>query len=48
MISKRTDLERITNKKEWKSISLSKGDVTITVTVYVFYGKWEKEDGNPI
>jgi hypothetical protein len=24
------------------------GDVTITVAVYVFYGKWEKEDGNPI
>ena len=24
------------------------GDVTITVTVYVFYGKWEIEDGNSI
>jgi hypothetical protein len=24
------------------------GDVIITVTVYVFYGKWEPEDGNSI
>ena len=24
------------------------GDVIVTVTVYVFYGKWEKDDGNSI
>jgi hypothetical protein len=25
-----------------------KGDVIITVTVYVFYGKWEEEDADSI
>ncbi|MFQ5849586.1 MAG: hypothetical protein ACE5JU_03240 [Candidatus Binatia bacterium] len=24
------------------------GDVTVTVTVYVFYGKWEVEDADPL
>jgi mannose-6-phosphate isomerase-like protein (cupin superfamily) len=24
------------------------GDVIVTVTVYVFYGKWEIADGNPV
>ncbi|MEW6297204.1 MAG: DUF4258 domain-containing protein [Thermodesulfobacteriota bacterium] len=23
-------------------------DVIVTVTVYVFYGKWEQEDANPL
>ena len=24
------------------------GDVIVTITVYVFYGKWENDDGNPV
>ena len=24
------------------------GDVIVTVTVYVFYGTWETENGNPV
>jgi hypothetical protein len=24
------------------------GDVIVTVTVYVFYGKWEIDDGDPV
>ena len=24
------------------------GDVIVTVTIYVFYGKWERDDGNSV
>jgi hypothetical protein len=27
---------------------ITQGDVIITVTVYVFYGKWEEKDANPV
>jgi hypothetical protein len=35
-------------QKRVEVIYISEGEVIITVTVYVFYGKWEGPDADPI
>lgn len=35
-------------QKRVEVIYLIEGDAVITVTAYVFYGPWEKEDANPV
>jgi hypothetical protein len=41
-------LGRYYDQKRVEVFFVVEGDVTVTVTVYVFYGKWEIEDGNSI
>ena len=43
-----TRLGRIYEQKKIEVFFGIEGDVIVTVTVYVFYGKWEIDDGDSI
>ena len=43
-----TRLGRIYEQKKIEVFFAIEGDVIVTVTVYVFYGKWEIDDGDSV
>ena len=43
-----TRLRRYYEQKKIEVFFAIEGDVIVTVTVYVFYGKWEIDDGNSV
>ena len=45
---KQTRLDRYYEQKKIEVFFAVEGDVIVTVTVYVFYGKWEIDDGDSI
>ncbi len=45
---KTTRLGKYYEHKRVEVFFVVEGDVIVTVTVYVFYGKWEIDDGNSV
>ena len=45
---KKHRLGRYYEHKRVEAFFVAEGDVIVTVTVYVFYGKWEIDDGNSV
>jgi len=45
---KKVRLGRYYEHKRVEVFFVAEGDVIVTVTVYVFYGKWEIHDGNSV
>jgi hypothetical protein len=43
-----TRLDRYYEQKKIEVFFAIEGDVIVTVTVYVFYGKWEIDDGDSV
>jgi len=45
---KKNRLGKYYEHKKVEAFFVVEGDVIVTVTVYVFYGKWERDDGNSV